>query len=137
MTWNWFFDYTGIPINFGISVLLGFLVGLAVAGKTFYNFILENIRSIGTLMAMGTAPDVLLRMVLIQAAFSGTIGYGIGLGLAAACGLWLRQQGTLAFVLSWPLIIDSAIAVGFISLVSAGSAAWRLRRLEPAIVFRA
>jgi putative ABC transport system permease protein len=137
MTWNWYFDYTGIPINFGISVLLGFLVGLAVAGKTFYNFILENLRSIGTLMAMGTGQDVLLRMVLIQAAFAGAVGYGIGLGMAAACGLWLRQQGTLAFVLSWPLVIDSAVAVGFISLVSAGSAVWRLRRLEPAIVFRA
>jgi len=137
MTWSWYFDYTGIPLNFGISVLLGFLVGLAVAGKTFYNFILENLRSIGTLMAMGTGQDVLLRMVLVQAAFAGAVGYGIGLGLAAACGLWLRQQGTLAFVLSWPLVVDSAVAVGFISLVSAGSAVWRLRRLEPAIVFRA
>jgi putative ABC transport system permease protein len=137
MTWNWYFDYTGIPINFGISVLLGFFVGLAVAGKTFYNFILENLRSIGTLMAMGTSQDVLMRMVLIQAGFAGAIGYGIGLGLAAACGLWLRQQGTLAFVLSWPLVVDSAVAIGFISLVSAASAVWRLRRLEPAIVFRA
>ena len=37
---------TGIPINFGISVLLGFIVGAAIAGQTFYNFTLENLRAI-------------------------------------------------------------------------------------------
>ena len=29
---------TGIAVNFGISVLLGFVIGTAIAGQTFYNF---------------------------------------------------------------------------------------------------
>ncbi|HBB73743.1 MAG TPA: ABC transporter permease, partial [Planctomycetaceae bacterium] len=29
---------TGIPVNFGVTVLLGFLVGTAIAGQTFYLF---------------------------------------------------------------------------------------------------
>src|SRR5262245_12202732 len=35
----WYFmKYTGIPINFGIGVALGFIVGTAIAGLLFYNF---------------------------------------------------------------------------------------------------
>ena len=42
----YFLKYTGIPINFGIAVLLGFLVGTAIAGQTFYNFTLDNLRAV-------------------------------------------------------------------------------------------
>jgi len=38
LTYEYFMHNTGIPINFGISVLLGFIVGAAIAGQTFYNF---------------------------------------------------------------------------------------------------
>ena len=107
LTWNYFFDNTGIPINFGISVTLGFLVGLAVAGKTFYNFTMENLRHFGTLKAMGADDKVVFRMIVLQCAFAGAIGYGLGLGLAAVLGLWLRQS-TLAFVLPWELVLLSA-----------------------------
>ena len=46
-TFNYYAKYTGIPINFGITVLLGFLVGTAIAGQTFYNFTLENLKQFG------------------------------------------------------------------------------------------
>ena len=53
MTVNYFMKYTGIPINFGISVALGFFVGTVIAGQTFYNFTLDNLKYFGTLKAMG------------------------------------------------------------------------------------
>jgi putative ABC transport system permease protein len=37
-TVRYYMKYTGIPINFGMAVLLGFLVGTVIAGQTFYNF---------------------------------------------------------------------------------------------------
>ncbi len=49
----YFVGSTGIPINFGITILLGFVVGLAVAGQTFYLFTMENLRQFGALKAMG------------------------------------------------------------------------------------
>ena len=49
----YFMKYTGIPINFGIAVALGFIVGTAIAGQTFYSFTLENLRHFGALKAMG------------------------------------------------------------------------------------
>ena len=38
LTYDFYMKNTGIPINFGIAVALGFLVGTAIAGQTFYNF---------------------------------------------------------------------------------------------------
>ena len=52
-TIDYYLRYTGIPFNFGITALLGFLVGTAIAGQTFYNFTLENLKQFGALKAMG------------------------------------------------------------------------------------
>ena len=46
-------EHTGIPVNFGTTVLLAFLVGCAIAGQTFYLFTVENLKQFGTLKAMG------------------------------------------------------------------------------------
>jgi putative ABC transport system permease protein len=45
---------TGIPINFGTTVLLGFFVGTAIAGQTFYLFTIENLRQFGGVEGYGS-----------------------------------------------------------------------------------
>src|SRR5205823_4941605 len=50
-TIDYYMKRTGIPINFGITVMLGFVVGCAIAGQTFYLFTIENIRQFGCLKA--------------------------------------------------------------------------------------
>ncbi|MFN0242379.1 MAG: ABC transporter permease [Planctomycetota bacterium] len=127
--------YTGIPINFGIAVLLGFLVGTAIAGQTFYNFTLENIKQFGALKAMGASNGTLLRMIVLQALLVGTIGYGIGVGLAASFGA-LTRNTELAFRLPWQILALSASAVTLICVVSALISIRRVVKLEPAIVFK-
>ncbi len=52
--YNYHMKYTDIPINFGIAVILGFLIGTAIAGQTSYNFTLDNLRYFRTLKAMDT-----------------------------------------------------------------------------------
>ncbi len=83
--------YTGIPINFGITAFLGFLVGTAIAGQTFYNFTLENLRQFGALKAMGATNFRIVSMILLQALIVGLLGYGLGVGLASVFG-WLNQS---------------------------------------------
>jgi putative ABC transport system permease protein len=85
--------YTGIPINFGITAFLGFLVGTAIAGQTFYNFTLENLRQFGALKAMGATNIRIVSMILLQALLVGLLGYGLGVGLASVFG-WLNQSPT-------------------------------------------
>jgi putative ABC transport system permease protein len=51
LTIDYYLKRTGIPINFGITVLLGFIVGAAIAGQTFYLFTVENLKQFGALKA--------------------------------------------------------------------------------------
>jgi len=135
MTVMYFLKNTGVPFNFGIMVLLGFLVGTLVAGQMFYNFTLDNLRHFGALKAMGATNGTLLRMVLVQAAIVGVVGYGLGVGVAALFGYSLRYT-ELAFMLPWWLLVFTAGAVCFICLLSAALSLHRIMRLEPAVVFK-
>jgi putative ABC transport system permease protein len=135
VTMRYYMKYTGIPINFGVAVALGFIVGLAIAGQTFFNFTLDNLRQFGTLKAMGASNGLLLRMILLQAGVVGAIGYGVGVGLASLVG-YLARNSELAFFMPWQLLLVSASAITFICLLSATLAIRTVVRLEPAIVFR-
>jgi putative ABC transport system permease protein len=134
-TFRYFMENTGIPINFGIAVVLGFLVGTAIAGQTFYNFTLENLRHFGALKAMGAGNGMLLRMILLQALLVGTIGYGLGVGLASLFGK-ATSGSELAFYLPWQLLIFTAAAVMLICVFSALLSIRKVITLEPAIVFK-
>ncbi len=131
----YFMKNTGIPINFGIAVILGFLVGIAIAGQTFYNFTLDNLRFFGALKAMGASNLTLLRMILLQSMLVGVIGYGLGVGLAALMG-FLTRNTELAFYMPWQLLAITATAVLVICSAAASLSMLKVFRLEPAIVFK-
>ena len=135
LTYEYFMHNTGIPINFGISVLLGFIVGAAIAGQTFYNFTLENLRQFGVLKAMGASNLILLRMILLQAVLVGSIGYGLGVGLTALFGFAMRNT-ILAFKFPWQLLLFSGAGVRLICIFAALISILKVIRLEPAIVFK-
>jgi putative ABC transport system permease protein len=133
--YTYFLEQTGIPINFGISVLLGFIVGTAIAGQTFYSFTLDNIKHFGALKAMGAGNTTLLRMILLQAVTTGVVGYGLGVGAAAAFGA-ATKHSELAFKLPGVLLGFTALAVLMICVLSALLSVVKVMRLEPAIVFK-
>jgi len=136
LTYDYYMKNTGIPINFGIAVALGFIIGTAIAGQTFYNFTLENLRYFGTLKAMGATNGVLLRMILLQALMVGALGYGLGVGGASLFG-YLFRETELSFRLTRELLFVSAGAIMIIVILSALISIRRVIRLEPAIVFKA
>lgn len=135
LTYEYFMHNTGIPINFGTSVLLGFIVGAAIAGQTFYNFTLGNLLQFGVLKAMGTSNWTLLRMILLQAVLVGSIGYGLGVGLTALFGHVMRHS-ILAFKFPWQLLLFSGAGVSLICVFAAIISIIKVIRLEPAIVFK-
>jgi putative ABC transport system permease protein len=120
MTIMYYATYTGIPINFGITTFLGFLVGTAIAGQTFYNFTLENLKQFGALKAMGATNLRIVGMILLQALIVGLLGYGLGVGLAEIFG-WVNQSPptNLAFF-SQPLVW--MISAGVIAVAALGVA---------------
>lgn len=135
LTASYILEKTGILINFGIAVLLGFGVGTAVAGQTFYNFTMDNLRHFGALKALGTSNKTLLSMVLTQALVVGLIGYGLGVGGAAAFGAMIGGT-SLAFSLPWQLLLITAVAILGISVFAAALSIRKVLYLEPGVVFR-
>jgi len=135
LTFDFYMKSTGIPINFGIAVMLGFLIGTAIAGQTFYNFTLENLRYFGTLKAMGTTNALLLRMIVLQALVVGIQGFGLGIGGAALFG-YLMRGTQLAFRLVPEILILAGGAIAVIVVFSAVISIRKVMKLEPAIVFK-
>jgi putative ABC transport system permease protein len=135
-TIRYYLRKTGIPVNFGITVLLGFLVGTAIAGQTFYLFTVENIRQYGALKAMGAGNGTILLMVLAQGLQVGLVGYGLGVGLAAVFGWVVRGASRLSFFMPWQVLALTAAAVFVIVLVASLLSIRRVFVVDPAIVFR-
>ncbi len=135
-TIRWYFKNTGIPISFGTTILLGLIVGVAISGQTFYSFVLENLRNLGALKAMGASDLKLATMLLVQVLTVGLLGYGLGMGAAATFGAVAAQRGNPPFLLPWQLVLGVLALILLICLASAALAIIKVRRLEPAIVFR-
>ncbi|MFN7309519.1 MAG: ABC transporter permease [bacterium] len=126
---------TGIVINFGMAIALGFLIGTLVAGQTFYNFTLDNLRHYGALKAMGVTNGRLASMVLLQALVVAVLGYGTGVGLGAASGKLMESAG-LAFSMPWQIPALTALAILSVSALAALLSLRQVFRLEPAVVFK-
>lgn len=132
---NYWMNNTGIPVNFGISVLLGFIVGAAIVGQTFYNFVQENIKHYAALKAMGLRSLLLAKMVILQAGVVGIIGYGLGVGITTLFGLKFHDS-VLAFRMPPILLLYSALGVFVIIFLAAALGIRRVIKVDPAVVFR-
>lgn len=136
-TIRYFLGSTGIPVNFGITIALGFIVGAAVTGQTLYLFTLENLKQFGALKAMGIPNRGILGMILLQALLVGGIGFGLGAGLTA---IFFIATGNLTHLaglhMTWVAFLGTGVAVVAIVIGTSLISARRVLMLEPAIVFR-
>jgi putative ABC transport system permease protein len=131
-----YMDHTGIMLNFLWTILLGFMVGVAVCGQTFYTFTLENLPQLGMLKAMGTTNSRLVGMILLQAGVVGAIGYCLGVGLAAYFGEMTQGHSKLVFFMPWNVLLLTGLAVVLVTMLASVLSISRVLRLEPAIVVR-
>ncbi|MEH6724431.1 MAG: FtsX-like permease family protein [Qipengyuania sp.] len=130
-------ENTGIPLNFGITVLLGFIVGVAIVGLTFSLFIRDNIKQFGALKAIGVTNRKIRRMVAVQAGLVGLIGYGLGV-LGTVFFIWgFSANPTFkGFYIPWQIPLISMVAVFLILALTGWLALRNVLRTEPASVFR-
>jgi putative ABC transport system permease protein len=135
-TTDYILQKTGILINFGMTIGLGFIIGALIAGQTLFTFILVNLRHFAAIKAMGATIAAIVRMVFLQVAVAGVIGYGIGVGAACATGALFGKYG-LAFEMPWQIPVIGAVAIFACCLGAAMFSLSRVLRLEPGIVFKA
>ncbi|MBI3990366.1 MAG: FtsX-like permease family protein [candidate division NC10 bacterium] len=127
---------TGMGIGFGLTALLGFLVGMVIVGQTIYASTLEHLREFGTLKAIGATNRDLLFIIVYQALVNAILGYLIGLAIAMVIG-----QGYERFGLNLTITTGLEVAMFGITLAMClGSSILSIRRafrIDPVIVFRA
>jgi putative ABC transport system permease protein len=128
---------TAIGLNFGITALLGFIVGLVLATTAFYQFTSDNLPYFALLKAVGARDASLIRIVLLQSVTAGLIGYGIGIGLAGSITLiGMRLDSALTCRFPWPLLVAGMVpmllCIGLGSFVNLR----RVLRVDPVILFQ-
>ena len=139
-SWDAFRFYmrnTGIPVNFGITVMIALIVGTVVPGQTFYIFTIENLKQFGALKAIGVTNRRIVSMILLQAMVVGGTGYALGMGMAAAFfASFLNYSPTRGIILPWEVMASIAVVVLFVVGLASLMSIRRVLVLEPAVVFR-
>jgi putative ABC transport system permease protein len=136
-TIRYYLRNTGIPVNFGITVSLAFLVGAGIAGQTFYLFTLENLKQFGALKAIGVTDWRIISMILLQAIVVGVLGFALGMGMGAAFfEIFQHYLPTRGIILLWQSVVGAGVAVLVIIILASLLSIRRVLVLEPAIVFR-
>lgn len=128
---------TGIPVNFGITIVVALIVGSVVAGQTFYIFTIENLKQFGALKAIGVTDSRLVSMILLQALTVAAIGYSLGIGLAAGFfQATVHRMATRGFVMLWQTMGGTAVVIFVIVILASLLSVRKVIVLEPAVVFR-
>ena len=130
-------ENTGIPPNFGITVALGFIVGVAIVGLTFSLFIRDNIKQFGALKAIGVTNGTIRRMVAVQAGVVGFVGYGLGVVGTVLFIFGFSGEPTFkGFYIPWQVPLISLFAIVVIIALTGWLALRSVMKTEPAAVFR-
>ena len=135
LTVDYYLKYTGIPINFGLAVLLGLLVGAAIAGQIFYNFVSDNLKYLALFSVMGASRPLLAKMTLLQAMWVAFLGWAIGSGGAAFIG-FSTQKTELSFNLPWQLFAGSGLIILLICMGAALISIRKIYSIELGTLFR-
>jgi len=136
-TARWYEFHTGLGMNLFIMTVVSFIVGLSIAGQTFYTFIIENLERFGALKAIGAKGSELIGMILFQSTFTALTGYGLGIGLSASVTALAKVRlPSYAAMLTYPSLVGALLLVIVIVAISSYIGVRRVLRIEPFDIFR-
>jgi len=102
---------------------------------SMFSSVIDNMRQFGTLKAIGSTNTDLARLLLVQAVLYGLIGTLVGLGMVSGMVSGMRNP-QLTPVLPIEAFGISAVVMVGVCILASVLALLRLRKLEPAMVFR-
>lgn len=126
---------TPIGITFGTSTIFGLIVGFVIVSLSMFSSVVDNIREFGTLKAIGAKNTDLAMLLFVQSVIYGVLGSIIGLFLVSRMALGIRSA-KLALNLPPQLTGGTVVVMVFMCIMASSLALLRIRKVEPAMVFR-
>lgn len=124
-----------LGMSFGISTSFGLMIGLVIVSLSMFSSVLDNLREFGTLKAIGCTNLDLTVLLLVQSATYAIVGSVLGLGMVTFAVEGIRQALLVPIIPPFVIYLAPAVMV-VLCLFAAVLALLRIRRLEPAMVFR-
>ena len=118
-------------------ILVGFVIGVAVAGLVAYSATLSQLRDYAVLRALGLRARAALALALAQVAAMVAAGFLLALGLT-----WLLAQllpvlsPTIVLAIKPGDVVQALAVAGAVAVAAAAFPAIRVSRVDPASVFR-
>ena len=126
---------TGMGVGFGLTALMGFLVGMVIVGQTIYSSTLEHLREYGVLKAIGATGTELITLIMYQATAYAVLGYLIGTAIAAATRPGYEALG-LKLVTTTEMRVVMLLVTIAMCLGASVASVRKALRVDPALVFR-
>ena len=98
---------------------------------------LDNLKHLGALKAMGMSNFRLSIMLVAQAMTVGLIGFGLGMLATSGFAMGALKNGQPPFVMPWQIPVATFCIIQLICMLAALMGIIRLSFYEPAMVFRA
>lgn len=126
---------TGVGFSFMLTILISFLVGMLIVGQTIYNSTMEHIKEFGTLKALGAGNGEIYRIIFSQAFINAIVGYLLSL-VVTLLSVKLYKAAGMVMVVEWWLNLSVLLLTLFMCLSAAVVSMRKIKRIDPAILFR-
>jgi len=126
---------SGIALSTGTLIVFALIAGFFIIGLTMYSSALDRLKDYGTLKAIGAGNNYISKLILTQALIFTIVGFLVGMALLEGFRVGVSNSG-LVFSFSPAVLLGMFLTIGLISLSGASFALSRIRKVEPAAVFR-
>jgi putative ABC transport system permease protein len=126
---------TPIGVTFGTSTLFALIVGFVIVALSMFSAVVDNVREFGTLKAIGATTWDLAKLLFLQSIVFALMGSTVGLAAVTQIAGAIRSP-KLGVQLPPAMLLGTTLMMIFICIAASSLALLRLRKVEPAMVFR-
>jgi putative ABC transport system permease protein len=124
-----------IGVTIGMSVAIGVIVGFVIVALSMFSAVLDRLREFGTLKALGATNGDFAILLAGQSIAYAWVGSLIGLFLVTRIAIGMRSP-KLTLIFPPELTMGTVVGMTLICIVASTLALLRIRKVEPAMVFR-
>jgi putative ABC transport system permease protein len=124
-----------LGVMFGTSTAFALIVGFVIVALSMFSAVVDNVRELGTLKAIGATTLDLTKLLVVQALLYAFLGTTTGLFLVTRMAEGIRSA-ELTLRLPPELLFGSYGVMAALCALASSLAILRVRNIEPGMVFR-